>query len=206
MQAQILPQTSQMNQTLVAPSASEQEEAEKSSLSFQSERMMLAISPANVLITTWFPKILAQAISKIYFNILCFFRILRCIKVLVIGYNAWTGLPGTRLPQPAVHSFDSSWGGRVHRAASVLMAWVEQAEAEIFEGRILKQVIVSSRESSRHRDRTQVSWGQVCSPYSMAIRQQPTMSATTHSFPISFTDPCSKLHNHMVLNSVYVMK
>lgn len=50
----------------------------------------------------------------------------------VIGYNAWTGLPGTGYSQPAVHSFDSSWGGRVYRAASVLMAWVEQAEAEIF--------------------------------------------------------------------------
>ena len=41
----------------------------------------------------------------------------------------------------------------------MLMAWVEQAEAEIFEGRILKQVVVSSsRESSRPRDRTQVSY------------------------------------------------
>ena len=41
----------------------------------------------------------------------------------------------------------------MHRAASVLMAWVEQAEAEIFEGRILKQVVVSSsRESVRPRD------------------------------------------------------
>ena len=57
------------------------------------------------------------------------------------------------LPACSAHSFDSSWGGRVHRAASVLMAWVEQAEAEIFEGRILKQVVVSSsRESFQPRD------------------------------------------------------
>ena len=74
----------------------------------------------------------------------------------------------------------------MHRAARVLMAWVGQAEAEIFEARILKQVVVSSsRESSRPRDQTRVScmagefftneprvkakeidltWGQVCSP------------------------------------------
>ena len=63
---------------------------------------------------------------------------------------------------------------------------MEQAEAEIFQVRILKQVVVfSSRESSQPRDQTQVScmagefftneprvkakeidliWGQVCSP------------------------------------------
>ena len=46
----------------------------------------------------------------------------------------------------------------MHRAARVLMAWVGQAEAQIFEARILKQVVVSSsRESSRPRDQTRVS-------------------------------------------------
>ena len=46
----------------------------------------------------------------------------------------------------------------MHRAARVLKAWVGQAEAEIFEARILKQVVVSSsRESSRPRDQTRVS-------------------------------------------------
>ena len=53
------------------------------------------------------------------------------------------------LPACSAHMFDSRWGGRVHRAARVLMARVGQAEAEIFEARILKQVVVSSsRESS----------------------------------------------------------
>lgn len=160
---------------------------------------MLAISPANVLITTWFPKILAQAISKVALSICAFFfRILRCMLSFVIGYNAWTGyLVPLALPGCCTTA-DSLAGGQVH-GASVLMAWVEQAEAEILREEFWKQVIVSSLRNLPDTGIELKSHGVrfVLLSYSMAIRQQPTMSATTHSFPISFTDPCSKLHNHM---------
>ena len=75
---------------------------------FSPERMMLAISPASILMTAWFPKILTQVISKIYLNILCpplFFQDLKvhtvlCTRIQCPDRVAWY----LGYSQPAVHT------------------------------------------------------------------------------------------------------
>ena len=70
---------------------------------------MLAISPASILMTAWFPKILTQVISKIYLNILCpppfFFQDLKvhtvlCTRIQCPDRVAWY----LGYSQPAVHT------------------------------------------------------------------------------------------------------